>query len=246
MALLARRRDPRRARRPASPGCSTRTSQMGEEIDSLADAVNFGVAPAFIVYATLLSHLADRLDRRAAVRGVHRAAAGAVQRDARRRTSPPTPRSTSSACPLPPARSARSARWPPRCSSATAGGRRSPRSSIWMIGVSLLVVSRIPMRKIHTFSVPPNMVAPLLALLAIGVAAVDPLRLPGDPGDHRRPTSSTSRSPSAARRWLAAHPEVWDDKPTAAARGAAGDPPAPSRTAGRWRDSDCAGRRRLT
>ncbi len=29
---------------------------MGEEIDSLADAVNFGVAPAFIVYVTLLSH----------------------------------------------------------------------------------------------------------------------------------------------------------------------------------------------
>ena len=25
------------------------TSRMGEEIDSLADAVNFGVAPAFIV-----------------------------------------------------------------------------------------------------------------------------------------------------------------------------------------------------
>ena len=42
---------------------------------------------------------------------------------------------------------------------------------IWMIGVSLLVVSRLPMRKIHTFSVPPNMVAPLLAALAILVAA---------------------------------------------------------------------------
>ncbi|MGB8505970.1 CDP-alcohol phosphatidyltransferase family protein, partial [Mycobacterium sp.] len=30
------------------------TSRMGEEIDSLADAVNFGVVPAFIVYAILL------------------------------------------------------------------------------------------------------------------------------------------------------------------------------------------------
>ena len=28
------------------------TSRMGEEIDSLADAINFGVAPAFIVYAS--------------------------------------------------------------------------------------------------------------------------------------------------------------------------------------------------
>ncbi len=40
-----------------------------------------------------------------------------------------------------------------------------------MIGVSLLVVSTLPMRKIHTFAVSPNMVAPLLALLAILVAA---------------------------------------------------------------------------
>src|SRR5579875_415115 len=30
-------------------------SRMGEEIDSLADAVNFGVAPAVVVYVSLLS-----------------------------------------------------------------------------------------------------------------------------------------------------------------------------------------------
>src|SRR6185312_6605067 len=46
-----------------------------------------------------------------------------------------------------------------------------PAVVIWMVGVSLLAVSTLPMRKIHTFSVPPNLVAPLLALLAIGVAA---------------------------------------------------------------------------
>ena len=46
-----------------------------------------------------------------------------------------------------------------------------PAVVIWMIGVSLLVVSTIPMRKIHTFAVSPNMVVPLLALLAIRVAA---------------------------------------------------------------------------
>ena len=40
-----------------------------------------------------------------------------------------------------------------------------------MIGVSLLAVSTIPMRKIHTFAISQNMVVPLLALLAIGVAA---------------------------------------------------------------------------
>ena len=58
--------------------------------------------------------------------------------------------------------------------------------SIWMVGVSLLVVSRIPMRKVHTFTVRPNMVAPLLALLAIGVAAAFVFPLSDDPGDHRR------------------------------------------------------------
>ena len=35
---------------------------------------------------------------------------------------------------------------------------------IWLIGVSLLVVSTVPMRKVHTFAIPPNMALPLLAL----------------------------------------------------------------------------------
>ena len=60
------------------------TSKMGEEIDSLADAVNFGVAPAFIVYATLLETVAGGLDRGGALRGVHRVAVGPVQCAARR------------------------------------------------------------------------------------------------------------------------------------------------------------------
>ena len=42
---------------------------------------------------------------------------------------------------------------------------------IWMIAVSLLVVSRIPMRKVHTFAVSPHMAAPLLAGFAMVVAA---------------------------------------------------------------------------
>jgi len=83
---------------------------------------------------------------------------------------------------------------------------------IWMIGVSLLVVSRIPMRKVHTFSVPPNMVAPLLALLAIGIAAsifygyiVILVTI----------VAYVIHIPFAVRtkRWVAAHPESWDDKP---------------------------------
>ena len=81
-----------------------------------------------------------------------------------------------------------------------------------MIGVSLLVVSRIPMRKIHTFAVPPNMVAPLLALVAIGVAAsvfygyiVIMVII----------VAYVIHIPFAVRtkKWVASHPESWDDKP---------------------------------
>ena len=81
-----------------------------------------------------------------------------------------------------------------------------------MVGVSLLVVSRIPMRKIHTFAVRPNMVAPLLALLAIGVAAafVFPYLV-----ILVIIAAYVIHIPFAVRsqRWVAAHPESWDDKP---------------------------------
>ena len=82
----------------------------------------------------------------------------------------------------------------------------------YAVGVSLLVVSAIPMRKIHTFAVPPNMVAPLLALLAIGVAAsifygyIVILAII---------VAYVLHIPFAVRskRWVAAHPEAWEDKP---------------------------------
>ena len=54
------------------------TSRMGEEIDSLADAVNFGVAPAFIVRNAVVAQ-PRRLDRGAPVHRVHRAAPGLLQ-----------------------------------------------------------------------------------------------------------------------------------------------------------------------
>ena len=83
---------------------------------------------------------------------------------------------------------------------------------LWMIGVSLLVVSTLPMRKIHTFSVPPNLVAPLLALLAILRGRVI---LYGYLMILVIIVAYVIHIPFAirTRRWLAAHPEVWDDKP---------------------------------
>ena len=77
------------------------------------------------------------------------------------------------------------------------------------MGVSLLVVSRIPMRKIHTFKVSQNMMAPLLALFAIVAAAafVFPYLL-----ILVIIAAYVIHMPFAVRsqRWAAAHPETWD------------------------------------
>ncbi|WP_460356244.1 CDP-diacylglycerol--serine O-phosphatidyltransferase [Mycobacterium sp. ZZG] len=187
------------------------TSRMGEEIDSLADAVNFGVAPAFIVYATLLSTsrigwivvllyavcIVLRLARFNAMLDVDQPAY-----EKKYFVGMPAPAGAIGAIgPLAAKMQFGDGWW-----------TSEPAVVIWMIGISLLVVSTVPMRKIHTFSVPPNMVAPLLALLAIGVAAsilygylvllviiaVYFLHIP---------------FAIRTRRFLAEHPEVWDDKP---------------------------------
>ena len=146
------------------------TSRMGEEIDSLADAVNFGVAPAFIVYGTLLSHsrvgwivvllyavcIVLRLARYNAMLDVDQPAY-----EKKYFVGMPAPAGAIGAIgPLAAKMQFGEGWWTSEVAVV-----------IWMIGVSLLVVSTLPMRKIHTFSVSPNMVAPLLAALAILVAA---------------------------------------------------------------------------
>lgn len=102
------------------------TSKMGEEIDSLADAVNFGVAPAFIVYGTLLSHsrigwivvllyavcIVLRLARFNALLDVDQ---------------PVYEKEYFVGMPARRVPSARSVCWPPRCSSVKAGGPASGR-----------------------------------------------------------------------------------------------------------------------
>jgi CDP-diacylglycerol--serine O-phosphatidyltransferase len=188
------------------------TSRMGEEIDSLADAVNFGVAPAFIVYATLLSHnrvgwivvllytvcIVLRLARFNAL----------LDSDQPGYTKDyfvgmPAPAGAIGAIgPL-----AAKMQWPGPWWSTEAA---ETVVIIWLIAVSLLVVSRIPMRKVHTFAVSPNMAAPLLAGFAIVVAGalVFPYLL-----ILVIIAAYVLHMPFAARskRWAAEHPETWDD-----------------------------------
>ncbi|MBV9091555.1 MAG: phosphatidylcholine/phosphatidylserine synthase [Mycobacteriaceae bacterium] len=187
------------------------TSRMGEEIDSLADAVNFGVAPAFIVYATLLPHsrvgwivvllysvcIVLRLARYNAM----------LDED-----EPGYAKEFFVGMPAP--AGAIGAIGPLAAKMQFGDGWWTSEwaVSVWMIGVALLVVSTIPMRKIHTFSVPPNMVVPLLALLAIGVAASI---FYGYLVIIAIIVAYVIHIPFAVRskRWAAAHPETWDKKP---------------------------------
>ena len=145
------------------------TSKMGEEIDSLADAINFGVAPAFIVWALLLD------GTRVGWIVVLLYAVCIVLRLARYNALLDED--------LPAYTKQYFVGMPAPAGAIGAIGPLAARMqwgdgwwtswwfvSLWMIAVSLLVVSRIPMRKIHTFAVPPRLVAPLLALLAIVTA----------------------------------------------------------------------------
>ncbi|CDO09433.1 CDP-diacylglycerol--serine O-phosphatidyltransferase [Mycolicibacterium cosmeticum] len=190
------------------------TSRMGEEIDSLADAVNFGVAPAFIVYATLLSHsqIGWIVVLFYAVCIVLRLARFNAMLDA---DLPAYEKEYFMGMPAP--AGAIGAIGPIAVKMQFPGDWwNTPAAEwvviAWMIGVSLLVVSAIPMRKVHTFSVPPNMVAPLLALLAIGVAASV---LYGYIVIMVIIVAYVIHIPFAVRskRWVAAHPESWNDKP---------------------------------
>ncbi|MDQ2637220.1 MAG: CDP-diacylglycerol--serine O-phosphatidyltransferase [Actinomycetota bacterium] len=187
------------------------TSRMGEEIDSLADAVNFGVAPAFIVYGTLLSQsrigwmvvllyavcIVLRLARYNAMLAVDQPAF-----EKKYFVGMPAPAGAIGAIgPLAAKMQFGDGWWTSELAVV-----------IWMVGVSLLVVSTIPMRKIHTFSVSPNMVAPLLALLALGVAAAI---LYGYLVILLIIAAYVIHIPFAVRtkRFLAQHPEVWDERP---------------------------------
>ena len=187
------------------------TSRMGEEIDSLADAVNFGVAPAFIVYATLLSQsrigwivvllysvcIVLRLARFNAMLDVDKPAY-----EKEYFVGMPAPAGAIGAIgPLAAKMQFGEGWW-----------TSEPAVVIWIIGVSVLVVSTLPMRKVHTFAVSPNMVAPLLVAVAVLVAAAI---LYGYITILVIIVGYVIHIPFAirTRRFLADHPEVWDDKP---------------------------------
>ncbi len=187
-------------------------SRLGAEIDSLADAVNFGVTPALVLYLTLLSKwpvgwpvvlfyavcVVLRLARYNALQddGAQPAYASEFF------VGMPAPAGAMSMIGLVGLKLQFGEGW---------------WTSVWFLafwvtGTSILMVSAIPMKKMHTVAIPPNLAAPLLAVVALVAAAavLAPYIL-----IWVIIISYVCHIPFAVRskRWLAKHPEVWDDKP---------------------------------
>lgn len=187
-------------------------SRLGAEIDSLADAVNFGVTPALVVYVMLLSKwpVGWAVVLLYAVCVVLRLARYNAQQDDENQLAyqheffvgMPAPAGAVSMI-------------------GTIGLKLQFGEgwwtsvwflAIWITGTSMLMVSAIPMKKLHTVAIPPNWAVPLLAVLAAVAAAavLEPYIL-----IWVIIIAYLCHVPFAVRtkRWLDKHPEVWGDQP---------------------------------
>ncbi|MEO9326540.1 CDP-alcohol phosphatidyltransferase family protein [Gordonia aurantiaca] len=188
------------------------TSKIGAEIDSLADAINFGVVPAMIVYF----HLLDGQDLGWALALVYCCAI--VLRLARFNTlldddeAPGYTRDFFVGVPAPAA--AIGALLPIGLAQQFGEGwwTSLPAVGGWLVLVAFLAVSRVPTASLKAASIPPRAIAGLL----IGVAVAAALLL-------TYPyvlmmiaiIGYAIHIPFAwrSRRWVASRPEYWDDKP---------------------------------
>jgi CDP-diacylglycerol---serine O-phosphatidyltransferase len=189
------------------------TSKMGAELDSLADAISFGVAPALVLYVWKFE--GNRVGWVVALVF----AVCIILRLARFNTllddtdQPPYAKEFFVGVPAPAGGLAallpliltlqigRDGWWN---SNATV--------MIWTVGIAALLISRIPTLSLKTIKVPARAVAPLLVLVGLLAAAVityPMLALACALGAY------LLHVPYAVRRhrWLAKHPEAWDVPP---------------------------------
>ncbi|MGH3563440.1 MAG: CDP-diacylglycerol--serine O-phosphatidyltransferase, partial [Mycobacterium sp.] len=138
------------------------SSRLGEEIDSLADAVNFGVAPAVVIYVSLLSTLPAGwiVVLLYAVCVVLRLARfNALLDDA---SLPAYTREFFVGMPAPAGAIALIGLLAAKLQFGDGWWTSQWFACTWVVGTSVLLVSRIPMKKMHALSVPPNLAAVLL------------------------------------------------------------------------------------
>ncbi|UOG23564.1 phosphatidylcholine/phosphatidylserine synthase [Gordonia amicalis] len=188
------------------------TSRIGAEIDSLADAINFGVVPAMIVYF----HLLEGQDLGWALALVYCCAV--VLRLARFNTllddeeAPGYTRDFFVGVPAPAA--AIAALLPIGLAQQFGEGwwTSLPAVGGWLVLVAFLAVSRVPTASLKTASIPPRAVAGLLVLVAVGAALLLTypyvLMMIAILG-------YAIHIPFAwrSRRWVASRPEYWEERP---------------------------------
>lgn len=187
-------------------------SRMGAEIDSLADAVNFGVAPALVVYITLLSTspIGWIVVLLYAVCIVLRLARFNALLDDD--TRPAYTREFFTGMPAP--CGAVGAIGPLAAYLQFGDGWWSSQWFVcaWLVACAALLVSRVPTLALKSISVPAN-AAPILLIL-VALAAAGLLLFPYVLvlviiGGYLCIIPFTIRS----QRWVAARPEAWDVKP---------------------------------
>ncbi|MGL4307084.1 MAG: CDP-alcohol phosphatidyltransferase family protein [Mycobacteriaceae bacterium] len=190
------------------------TSAMGAELDSLADAINFGVAPAIVLYVSMLegSNGGWIIALLYAVSIVLRLARFNTLLD-----DASLPAYTKDFFVGVPAPAGALIALTPIAALLQVGHNGWWNSFYlvcgWMIFTSALIVSRIPTMAFKSLSVPPRMAAALLVLVALAAAAlvtfpyilmivlvaVYLLHIP---------------FAIHSQRWIAARPEIWDYKPS--------------------------------
>src|SRR4051812_19287397 len=185
------------------------TSKMGAELDSLADAISFGVAPALVIYVWRFE------PNRGGWIVALVFAVCMVLRLARVNTlldveQPPYAKEFFVGVPAPAGgllvllplivdeQIGRSGWW-----------SSVPVVVVWTVGVALLLVSRIPTLSVKSIKVPPRVVAPMLVLVALLGAAIITFPLVALIAAM---VIYLAHLPYSVRRylWLAKHPEAWE------------------------------------
>jgi CDP-diacylglycerol---serine O-phosphatidyltransferase len=188
------------------------TSKMGAELDSLADAISFGVAPALVLYVWKFPD-----DRSGWVVALVYAVC-VILRLARFNTlledaeQPPYAKEFFVGVPSPAGGLLALLPLIIDIQLGTGWWSSKPVVVLWTVAVAALLISRIPTLSVKTIRVAPKFVAPLLVLVGLLAAAVISY-----------PMAALAAAlvvylvhiPYAVRRkhWLAAHPEAWDVPP---------------------------------
>lgn len=188
------------------------TSKMGAELDSLADAISFGVAPALVLYVTLLEGSSGGwiIALVYAVSIVLRLARFNTLLDDDSRPSFAGEYFTGVPAPA----GALVALFPLAAYQQWGDGWWDSFYVVaaWTIVSATLIVSRIPTLALKTVSVPPRLAAGLLVLVALGAALLItfPFVLV-----MVLIAMYLAHIPFAVRsqRWVAARPEAWEYKP---------------------------------